>query len=49
MSEYIKDPTRELGWRTISHDKGKHKEGMAADTANLNPDAFTEDFDMDEC
>ncbi|RJE26957.1 hypothetical protein PHISCL_00658 [Aspergillus sclerotialis] len=49
MSEYIKDPSRPLGWKTVSHDKEKHKEGVAADAANLNPDAFTEDLDCDEC
>jgi hypothetical protein len=38
MSEYIKDPSVEAGWRTISHDKL----GAASDAANLNPDAMDE-------
>ncbi|KAI9932628.1 hypothetical protein AWENTII_005055 [Aspergillus wentii] len=45
MSEYIKDPSKPSGWRTISHDKGKHKDGIAADAANLNPDAMEQGFE----
>lgn len=49
MSEYIKDSTRPLGWRTISYDNEKAKEGAAADSSNLNPDAMNEDFiEVDE-
>jgi hypothetical protein len=44
MSEYIKDPARPLGWKTVSYDKDKHRDGVAADAANLNPDAMNEDF-----
>ncbi|RMJ26944.1 hypothetical protein PHISP_02193 [Aspergillus sp. HF37] len=44
MSEYIKDPARPLGWKTMSYDKDKHRDGVAADAANLNPDAMNEDF-----
>ncbi|KAJ5483035.1 Pro-apoptotic serine protease [Penicillium diatomitis] len=42
MSEYVKDPSAEAGWRTISHDKGKGVLGAASDAANLNPDAMDE-------
>jgi hypothetical protein len=42
MSEYIKDPSVEAGWRTISHDKTKDGLGAASDAANLNPDAMDE-------
>jgi hypothetical protein len=41
MSEYIKDPSVEAGWRTISHDKIEGL-GAASDAANLNPDAMDE-------
>lgn len=41
MSEYIKDPSVEAGWRTISHDKVEGV-GAASDAANLNPDAMDE-------
>ncbi|OOQ87263.1 Pro-apoptotic serine protease nma111 [Penicillium brasilianum] len=41
MSEYIKDPSVEAGWRTISHDKTDGL-GAASDAANLNPDAMDE-------
>lgn len=41
MSEYIKDPSVEAGWRTISHDKTEGL-GAASDAANLNPDAMDE-------
>ncbi|KAJ5344466.1 hypothetical protein N7452_002470 [Penicillium brevicompactum] len=40
MSEYIKDSSCELGWRTISHET---QVGLAPDAANLNPDAMDED------
>ena len=40
MSEYIKDPTQESGWRIISHEKV----GATSDNA-LNPDAMQEEFD----
>lgn len=43
MSEYIKDSSRPLGWRTVSYEKDEHKDGAAADAANLNPDAMNED------
>lgn len=42
MSEYLKDPTVAAGWRTVSHDKLNEKLGIAADVANLNPDAMDE-------
>ncbi|GAB1216645.1 hypothetical protein ATERTT37_005862 [Aspergillus terreus] len=45
MSEYIKDPAHPAGWKTVSHDKAKHKDGIAPDAANLNPDAMDEGFD----
>ena len=44
VSEYIKDDTQELGWKSISHDR-KDKDGVDADVANLNPDAMDEGFD----
>ncbi|PKX94954.1 putative nuclear serine protease HtrA2/Nma111 [Aspergillus novofumigatus IBT 16806] len=28
MSEYIKDPSQPLGWRTVSHDRDRHKDGI---------------------
>ncbi|EPS33130.1 hypothetical protein PDE_08092 [Penicillium oxalicum 114-2] len=45
MSEYVKDPSVEAGWRTISHDKRKDGLGAASDAANLNPDAMDEGGD----
>ena len=42
MSEYLKDPSAPDGWRTISHPKQKHSDGIAPDSANLNPDAMDE-------
>ncbi|KAJ5651712.1 Pro-apoptotic serine protease [Penicillium longicatenatum] len=42
MSEYLKDPSVAAGWRTISHNKPNEKQGIAADAANLNPDAMDE-------
>ncbi|RDH26310.1 PDZ-like domain-domain-containing protein [Aspergillus welwitschiae] len=45
MSEYIKDQSQPPGWRTVSHDKDKYKDGIAPDAANLNPDAMDEGFD----
>lgn len=42
MSEYLKDPSAPDGWRTISHPKQKHKDGIAPDSSNLNPDAMDE-------
>lgn len=45
MSEYIKDPSSPAGWRTISHDKHKHKDGISPDSSNLNPDAMDEGLD----
>ncbi|GLA33027.1 hypothetical protein AnigIFM63326_001897 [Aspergillus niger] len=45
MSEYIKDQSQPSGWRTVSHDKDKYKDGIAPDAANLNPDAMDEGFD----
>ncbi|KAJ5272941.1 Pro-apoptotic serine protease [Penicillium angulare] len=42
MSEYLKDPSVEAGWRTISHGKPEDKLGVAPDAANLNPDAMDE-------
>ncbi|KAL4816659.1 trypsin-like cysteine/serine peptidase domain-containing protein [Aspergillus spinulosporus] len=41
MSEYVKDESEPLGWKSISHDT-KVKDGVAADVANLNPDAMDE-------
>lgn len=41
MSEYVKDESEPLGWKSISHDI-KDKDGVAADVANLNPDAMDE-------
>lgn len=45
MSSYIKDPTHPLGWKTVSYGKDRQKEGVAADAANLNPDAMVEDVE----
>lgn len=45
MSEYLKDPSAPDGWRTISHPKQKHKDGIAPDSSNLNPDAMDEGLD----
>ena len=45
MSEYIKDPAHPAGWKTVSHDKDKYKDGIAPDAANLNPDAMDEGFE----
>ncbi|GKZ94890.1 hypothetical protein AnigIFM59636_008621 [Aspergillus niger] len=45
MSRYIKDQSQPSGWRTVSHDKDKYKDGIAPDAANLNPDAMEEGFD----
>jgi hypothetical protein len=42
MSEYLKDPSVDAGWRTISHDKSDDKLGVSSDAANLNPDAMDE-------
>ncbi|KKK24788.1 hypothetical protein AOCH_006067 [Aspergillus ochraceoroseus] len=44
MSEYVKDDAQPSGWRTISHDKNQ-RDGIAADVANLNPDAMDEGFE----
>ncbi|CEN59265.1 Putative Nuclear serine protease HtrA2/Nma111 [Aspergillus calidoustus] len=44
MSEYVKDDSKPLGWDSISHDQ-KHKDGVAPDVANLNPDAMDEGFE----
>ena len=44
MSEYVKDPSNPLGWRTVSYEKDEHRVGAAADAANLNPDAMNEDL-----
>ncbi|KAL4867892.1 hypothetical protein BDV12DRAFT_186308 [Aspergillus spectabilis] len=44
MSEYIKEESQPLGWKSISHDR-KHKDGVDADVANLNPDAMDEGFE----
>ena len=54
MSEYIKDESHRLGWKSISHDK-KDKDGVDADASNLNPDAMDEglegvsDVEPDTC
>lgn len=45
MSEYIKDPSVEAGWRTVSHGKAEDKLGVAPDAANLNPDAMDENME----
>ncbi|PIG78992.1 nuclear serine protease HtrA2/Nma111 [Aspergillus arachidicola] len=45
MSEYLKDPSQPYGWRTVSHNKSKHKDGIAPDAANLNPDAMEQGYD----
>lgn len=42
MSEYLKDSSVAAGWRTVSHDRPDEKLGVAADAANLNPDAMDE-------
>lgn len=42
MSEYVKDPSSPLGWKTISHDANKAKLGAMPDAPNLNPDAMDE-------
>jgi len=42
MSEYIKDPSAEAGWSTVSHVKSETKRGVSSDAANLNPDAMDE-------
>lgn len=44
MSEYTKDPSAPLGWRTINHDRGKQRRGTD-DAANLNADAMDEGRD----
>jgi hypothetical protein len=44
MSEYIKEESQPLGWKSISHDR-KHKDGVDADVSNLNPDAMDEGFE----
>ncbi|WEW62006.1 hypothetical protein PRK78_007506 [Emydomyces testavorans] len=41
MSEYVKDPSAALGWRTISYDRGTARPGMG-EMANLNADAMDE-------
>lgn len=45
MSEYVKDPSQPLGWRTVSHDRDRHKDGITPDAANLNPDAMDEVYE----
>lgn len=45
MSEYIKDPSVEAGWSTVSHGKSETKQGVSSDAANLNPDAMDEGGD----
>ncbi|KAJ5391137.1 Pro-apoptotic serine protease [Penicillium cosmopolitanum] len=45
MSEYIKDPSAEAGWSTVSHGKSETKQGVSSDAANLNPDAMDEGGD----
>jgi hypothetical protein len=45
MSEYIKDPSAEAGWSTVSHGKSETKKGVSSDAANLNPDAMDEGGD----
>ena len=45
MSEYLKDTSQPSGWKTISHDKSKYKDGIEPDVANLNPDAMDEGFE----
>lgn len=45
MSEYIKDPSSPAGWRTITYEKGQEKQGVSADTTNLNADAMDEGYD----
>ena len=40
MAEYIKDPSKESGWRIISHEKA----GATSDNA-VNPDAMQEGFE----
>ena len=45
MSEYLKDPSQPCGWRTVSHNKSKHKDGITPDVANLNPDAMEQGYD----
>ncbi|PLN75621.1 Pro-apoptotic serine protease Nma111 [Aspergillus taichungensis] len=45
MSEYLKDASHPSGWKTISHDKSKYKDGIEPDVANLNPDAMDEGFE----
>lgn len=45
MSEYVKDPSQPLGWRTVSHERDRHKDGITPDAANLNPDAMDEVYE----
>lgn len=46
MSEYVKDPTSALGWRTISHTPDR-KLRDTYDTNNPNADAMMEDRDVE--
>lgn len=46
MSEYVKDPTSVLGWRTISHTPDR-KRRDTYDTNNPNADAMMEDRDVE--
>lgn len=45
MSQYIKDPSAPLGWRTITYDKSQTRRGTAPDIANLNADTMVEERD----
>ena len=47
MSEYIKDPSAPLGWRTVSYDRSRTRRGTAPDIANLNADIMVEEREGD--
>jgi hypothetical protein len=45
MSQYVKDPSTPLGWRTISYLKSMTRRGIEPDNTNLNADAMVEERD----
>ncbi|KAL1957563.1 hypothetical protein VTO42DRAFT_5790 [Malbranchea cinnamomea] len=45
MSQYIKDPSSPLGWRTITYPASMTRHGTAPDISNLNADSMVEERD----
>ena len=45
MTQYIKDPSHPLGWRTVSYPSNTTRRGVSSDDSMVNADGMVEEPD----